>query len=60
MSENVIEQYLTDMAEIRNTRANAPETSFYPALEKLLTHIGKKLNPKVRCAVIKATYLWPK
>ena len=51
MSENVIEQYLTDMAEVYATRANAPETSFYPALEKLLTHIGQKLNPKVRCVI---------
>ena len=51
MSENAIEQYLTDMVEIYGTRANAPETSFYPALEKLLTHIGQKLNPKVRCVI---------
>jgi len=48
---NVIEQYLTDMAEIHATRANAPETSFYPALEKLLSEIGKTLNPKVRCVI---------
>ena len=51
MSENVIEHYLTDMAEIHATRANAPETSFYPALEKLLSNIGKGLKPKVRCIV---------
>ncbi|MBI5101763.1 MAG: N-6 DNA methylase [Nitrospirae bacterium] len=51
MSENPIEQYLTDMAEVHATRANAPETSFYPALERLLTHIGQKLNPKVRCVI---------
>ena len=49
--ENAIEQYLTDMAEIHGTRANAPETSFYPALERLLTHLGQKLNPKVRCVI---------
>ena len=51
MSENAIEQYLTDMAEVRSTRANVAETSFYPALEKLLTHIGKKLHPKVKCVI---------
>lgn len=51
MPENIVEQYLTDMAEIRDTGASAPETSFYPALEKLLTHIGRKLNPKVKCVI---------
>jgi hypothetical protein len=38
MSENVIEQYLTDVAEIHATRANAPESSFSPALEKIMAH----------------------
>ncbi len=33
MAENLIEGYLTDLGEIR---ANVPETSFYPALERLL------------------------
>lgn len=28
-----------------------PETSFYPALERLLTAIGKTLSPKVRCVI---------
>lgn len=51
MSENVIEQYLTDLAEVRATRANVPETSFYPALEKLLSNIGNSLKPKVRCVI---------
>ncbi len=46
---DLIEHYLTDLLEVRGTRANAPETSFYPALEHLLTSIGKHLNPKVRC-----------
>ncbi|MHB8843994.1 MAG: type ISP restriction/modification enzyme [Nitrospirota bacterium] len=39
------------MSQIHGTRSNAPETSFYPALEHLLTSIGKSLNPKVRCVV---------
>jgi len=51
MSENLTERYLTDMGEIRGTRANVPETSFYPALERLLSDIGKSLSPKVRCVI---------
>jgi len=46
-----IERYLADLAEIRRTRANVPETSFYPALERLLSDIGKTLSPKVRCII---------
>ena len=48
MPENLIERYLTDMGEVRGTRSNVPETSFYPALERLLSDIGKNLSPKVR------------
>jgi hypothetical protein len=51
MSENLIEGYLTDMGEVRRTGANVPETSFYPALERLLSDIGKTLSPKVRCVI---------
>ena len=51
MPENLIERYLTDMGEVRGTRSNVPETSFYPALERLLTGIGKTLSPNVRCVV---------
>jgi hypothetical protein len=51
MSDNLIEGYLGDMSQIYGTRSNAPETSFYPALEHLLTSIGKSLNPKVRCVI---------
>ena len=51
MSENLIERYLADLGEIRGTRANVPETSFYPALERLLSDIGKTLSPKVRCVI---------
>jgi hypothetical protein len=32
MAENLIEQYLTDIAEVHGTRSNVPETSFYSAL----------------------------
>ena len=51
MAENLIERYLSDIGEILNTRAHVPETSFYPALERLLSDIGKSLSPKVRCVV---------
>lgn len=51
MAENLIERYLTDIGEIRGTRSNVPETSFHPVLEQLLSEIGKKLSPKVRCVI---------
>jgi len=51
MPENLIERYLTDMGEVRRSGANVPETSFYPALERLLSDIGKTLSPKVRCVI---------
>jgi hypothetical protein len=49
MSENLVERYLIDIGEVRSTRSYAPETSFYPALEGLLTAIGKTLSPKIGC-----------
>jgi hypothetical protein len=51
MPENPIERYLTDMGEVRGTRSNVAETSFYPALERLLSDIGKSLSPEVRCVI---------
>jgi len=51
VGENLVERYLSDIGEIRGTRANVPETSFYPALERLLTDVGKTLSPKVRCVI---------
>jgi hypothetical protein len=51
MPENLIERYLADLGEIRGTRSNVPETSFYSDLERLLTDIGKSLSPKVRCVI---------
>ena len=56
MHDNLVERYLTDMQEVRGTRSNAPETSFYPAFEHLLTSLGKSLNPKVRCVINLANY----
>lgn len=51
MHENLIERYLTDMGEVRGSRSNVAETSFYPPLERLLSDIGKNLSPKVRCVI---------
>jgi len=51
MSTNLIERYLTELSDIRATRAHVPETSFYPALEGLLNDVGKTLSPKVRCVI---------
>jgi hypothetical protein len=51
MPENLIERYLNDIGEVRGTRSNVPETSFYPTLERLLTDIGRTLSPKVRCVI---------
>jgi hypothetical protein len=48
---NLITHYLTDMGEVRRTGSHVPETSFYPALERLLSDIGKTLSPKVRCVI---------
>ncbi|MCE5280740.1 MAG: N-6 DNA methylase, partial [Deltaproteobacteria bacterium] len=39
------------MGEIRRTGSHVAETSFYPALERLLSDIGKTLSPKVRCVI---------
>jgi len=44
------------MGEIYGTRANVPETSFYPALERLLSDIGRSLSPKVRCVINPANH----
>lgn len=51
MPDHPIERYAADMGEIRGTRSNVPETSFYSALERLLSDIGKTLSPKVRCVI---------
>ena len=51
MPAHPIEIYLTNLAEIRGTRSNVPETSFYPALEQLLNEVGKTISPRVRCVI---------
>ena len=51
MSLHPLETYLADCHAIRTTGANAPETSFYPALSALLNEVGRHLKPKVRCVM---------
>ncbi|NLF84745.1 MAG: N-6 DNA methylase, partial [Lentisphaerae bacterium] len=46
-----VEQYLSEIGTIRATRAGTGETSYYPALAKLLDEIGKTLAPKVSCVI---------
>ncbi len=48
---NPLETYLSELATIRSSGAAVPETSYYPYLERLLTEVGGKLKPKVRCII---------
>jgi len=48
LSAHPLEQYLTNLAAIRNTGAGTAETSYYPPLVALLDAIGNTLRPKVR------------
>lgn len=50
-AEEWVEHYLETVTETRGTGANVAETSFYPALERLLTAIGETLSPRVRCVI---------
>jgi len=51
VSTHPLETYLSDCYSVRATGANAPETSFYPALSTLLNEVGGHLKPKVRCVM---------
>jgi hypothetical protein len=44
-----LETYLRELRDIRSLGAAVEETAYYPALASLLTEVGKKLKPKVRC-----------
>jgi hypothetical protein len=46
---NPVESYLRELRDIRSSGAAVAETAYYPALAGLLTEVGKKLKPKVRC-----------
>src|SRR5665647_993890 len=48
---NPAEAYLTELRNIRASGAAVPETSGYGALANLLTEVGGKLKPKVRCLI---------
>ncbi|MCZ7563805.1 MAG: hypothetical protein M5U08_08325 [Burkholderiales bacterium] len=43
--------YLNELAEIRQTGANVPETSYYPALSTLFNDVGREVKPRVRCVI---------
>jgi hypothetical protein len=46
-----LETYLRELRDIRSLGAAGEETAYYPALATLLTEVGKKLKPKVRCVM---------
>jgi hypothetical protein len=46
-SVHPVESYLAKLAEIRASGQATDETSFYPAIEGLLSEIGKRLKPRV-------------
>jgi len=46
-----LQQYLTELRDLRATGATVKETSFYPALASLLNAVGVRLKPAVRCIV---------
>lgn len=45
------EAYLRDLRDIHSTGGAVDETSYYGALERLLTAVGKSLTPPVRCVM---------
>ena len=51
MSTHPLETYLSDCYSVHATGANAPETSFYPALSTLFNEIGGHLKPRVPCVM---------
>jgi hypothetical protein len=44
-----LENYLSELREIRSTGGAVAETSYYGPLERLLNEIGRQLKPRVRC-----------
>lgn len=49
--KNPVIDYLRELSEVRATGAGVAEVSFYPALERLLSNVGKTLKPQVRCVM---------
>ena len=44
-------QFFDALSLIRSSGAGVPETSYYPALSRLLDEIGRTLKPKVACII---------
>lgn len=51
MAAHPLEEYLRDLRDIRRSGSAVPETSYYPALARLLDSVGVTLRPRVRCFV---------
>src|ERR1700730_9363994 len=51
MAAHPLEEYLRDLRDFRRSGSAVPETSYYPALARLLDSVGATLKPKVRCIV---------
>ena len=49
MTQNVLSDYLAEIARIRATRAGTGEISYYGALAGALNACGEKLKPRVFC-----------
>ncbi|HZL37903.1 MAG TPA: type ISP restriction/modification enzyme [Tepidisphaeraceae bacterium] len=50
-AHRIIEEYLSDLKNVRASGAGVPETSYYPALSNLFNAVGKTLKPNVRCVI---------
>ncbi|MGH9905524.1 MAG: N-6 DNA methylase, partial [Pyrinomonadaceae bacterium] len=48
---NPLENYLSELTEIRSSGGAVKETSYYPALSNLLNTLGKTLKPRVRSII---------
>ncbi len=47
----LLETYLRELRDIRSTGAGVEEESYYHPLATLLSEVGKKLKPKVKCVL---------
>jgi len=48
---NLLQDYLTELHEIRSSGSAVKETSYYPAISNLFNGVGKALKPRVRCII---------
>ena len=46
---SAVENYFTDLRQIRASGGSTPELSYYPPLTNLLNAVGNSLKPKVFC-----------